>query len=168
MSSCGEAEQPLRLTPPTPNSMLRPTPSLVSLCLTPRPSTLPPHEMSAHQEARVCTSVCVLRFPNVTAIGTEGQKPSLSCWSHSAPSPPLFFLCSFLPANTKECAGWGLGVAHITSSLRVKDRPQAEWLLRVALSNHIACDYTLCHLCADLTPLHTDRNTITHDKENMK
>lgn len=57
--------------------------------------TSPPHEMSAHQEARVCTSVCVLRFPNVTAIGTEGQKPSLSCWSHSAPSPPSFSSARF-------------------------------------------------------------------------
>lgn len=78
------------------------------------------------------------------ASGIKGQKPSLGGWSTppplQPPPPPLVSAGKYKERRK----------SRITSSLRVKDRPRSEKLLRVLLLNHIAHDYTLCHLHTDL------------------
>lgn len=133
----------------------------------PRPSRLPlPHPLAFISPSRpnertpgnpcVCVCVCAGKrgSPSETATGVEGQKLSLS--GRSPPPNPSFPLLR-QPVNTKSGKK-----AHITSSLRVKDRPPPEWLLRAALSHHRAADYTLCHLCAGLAFLSTQARNIKH------
>lgn len=116
--------------------------------------------MGPRQDTRVCGWVGVSEHgsPSETATGVEGQKLSLSgCPLQPQRSPP-----SLQPVNTKSGKK-----AHITSSLRVKDRPPCEWLLRALLFNHIAGDYTLCHLRADLAFLSTQAQNIKYQLPNQ-
>lgn len=103
----------------------------------------PARPLPSRRDTRVCVSE--RSSPSETATGVEGSVPP------PAPSPA--------PAGKHK--EWGKK-AHITSSLRVKDRPPCERLLRAALSRHIAGDYTLCHRRADLAFFFFIRTSAEH------
>lgn len=129
----------------------------------PRPSRLPlPHPLAFISPARpnecspgkrVCVCVCMAP-PARLPLAWRGKSSRSAVARPSSPTAPP---PSLQPVNTKSGKK-----AHITSSLRVKDRPPCERLLRAPLFPHIAGDYTLCHLRADLAFLPTQAPNIKY------